>query len=48
VRLFLIFSAISAFSLGLRALNVKFRNVRYVIPFVIQFGGQWRYGCDLL
>ena len=40
VPLFLLFSAVSAlgFGLGLCALNVKFRDVRYVIPFVIQFG----------
>jgi lipopolysaccharide transport system permease protein len=38
--LFLAFAAFSAlgFGLGLCALNVQYRDVRYVIPFVLQFG----------
>lgn len=38
--LFLAFAAITAigFGLGLCALNVKYRDVRYIIPFIIQFG----------
>ncbi len=38
--LFLLFAAFTAlgFGFGLCALNVKFRDVRYVMPFVLQFG----------
>ena len=38
--LFLLFAAATAlgFGFGLAALNVKYRDVRYVIPFVLQFG----------
>lgn len=38
--LFLLLAAATAlgFGFGLCALNVKFRDVRYVIPFVLQFG----------
>jgi lipopolysaccharide transport system permease protein len=38
--LFLLLAAVTAlgFGFGLCALNVKFRDVRYVIPFVLQFG----------
>lgn len=38
--LFVLFAAASALGLGfgLCALNVKYRDVRYVIPFVLQFG----------
>lgn len=38
--LFLLFALVSAlgFGLALCSLNVKYRDVRYVIPFVLQFG----------
>lgn len=38
--LFLLFAAATAlgFGFGLASLNVKYRDVRYVIPFVLQFG----------
>lgn len=38
--LFLLLGAVTAlgFGFGLCAMNVKFRDVRYVIPFVLQFG----------
>lgn len=38
--LFLLLGAVTAlgFGFGLCALNVKYRDVRYVIPFVLQFG----------
>lgn len=40
VPLFLVFAAVTAlgFGLWLCALNVKYRDVRYIIPFVLQFG----------
>lgn len=38
--LFLLFAAVTAlgFGFGLCALNVRYRDVRYIIPFVVQFG----------
>ncbi len=40
VPLFLLLAAATAlgFGFGLSALNVQFRDVRYVLPFVVQFG----------
>jgi lipopolysaccharide transport system permease protein len=38
--LFIVFAFIAAFGIGLyvTALNVKYRDFRYIVPFIVQFG----------